>query len=76
MTTIEKLTEGPVYATRVQFDSHWEEYLVTTYELTRYSKEYVGTYHTDDKADAILTARVTRASHTDFSRSISNAIYG
>jgi len=60
MKPIEKLTEGPVFATSVQFDSHWNEYLVTTYELTRYSKEYVGTYHTDDKADAILTARVNR----------------
>ena len=60
MTTIEKLTEGRAFATRVQFDSHWDEYLVTTYELTRYSKEYVGTYHTDDKADAILTASLVR----------------
>ena len=63
MKTIQSTREGELFATRVQFDPDWGEYVVTTYELstTGYKKKKpVGTYHTDDKADALLTAQVQR----------------
>ena len=65
--TIQRLTRGQVYATRVQFDGDWGEYLVTAYYtptatiaaalLTRHSS---GTYHSDNKADALQTAKAIR----------------
>lgn len=38
---------------RVVFDTEWQEYRVKQYNHA----ELVGTYHTDDKADAIATGR-------------------
>ena len=63
MKTIQKLTEGEVGATRVQFNPDWEEYVVSTYKLSSSgyaNKKPVGTYHTDDKADALKTAQAQR----------------
>ena len=39
---------------RVVYDAEWQEYKVKQYNHC----ELVGTYHTDDKADAIATAKV------------------
>ena len=71
MRTIQRLMRGEVYSTRVQFDGDWGEYLVTAYYtptperhgtiaaalLTRHSS---GTYHSDNKADALQTAKAIR----------------
>jgi len=67
MRTIQRLTRGQVYATRVQYNGDWGEYLVTAYYtptatiaaalLTRHGS---GTYHTDTKADALRTATAIR----------------
>ena len=69
MRTIQRLTRGQVYSTRVQLDGDWGEYLVTAYYTgtattaaaaalaTRWSRD---TYHTDNKADALQTAKAIR----------------
>jgi len=39
---------------KVLFDAEWQEYRVKQYNHA----ELIGTYHSDDKADAIATAKV------------------
>ena len=71
MRTIQRLTRGQVYATRVQFDDDGGKYQVTAYYtptaerhgtiaaalLTRHSSD---TYRSDNKTDALQTAKAIR----------------
>ena len=69
MKTIEKLTPGRFYDTRIQsvrrgpFGHDWVEYIVTTFAKPLWYTRLgvtVGVYHTDDKGDAISTASTIR----------------
>lgn len=54
---ISRIVDNSVWHQRhanVIYDIEWQEYRVKQYNHA----ELVGTYHTDDKADAIATAKV------------------